>query len=145
MRDEVPVARSAVQVTFSTRAQVLASAFPSRPIAHIDAFDTVIASPPGAAFEPLRVTRLHTHGIPRVARRMAWAYPTDHPTQERLGNATILVGGECNSWPVCYLNDYPSDSSVGRCLKTSPGICFPNGGAQIGRAAPLLRFIDAEA
>ena len=76
---------------------------------------------------------------------MHGAYPTDHSTQERLGNATILVGGECNSWPVCYLNDYPSDSAVGRCLKTSPGVCFPNGGTQIGRAAPLLRFIDAEA
>ncbi|KAL1523585.1 hypothetical protein AB1Y20_018521 [Prymnesium parvum] len=60
---------------------------------------------------------------------------------DRMGR-TVLVGGECNSWPICYLPWYEADADGRRCLEAR-GACMPNGGVTIARSSTLIDFLRA--
>ena len=60
---------------------------------------------------------------------------------DRMGR-TVLLGAECNSWPVCYAKAYAQDAGHQRCVARH-GPCFPNGGISLGRSSTMLDFLSA--
>ena len=60
---------------------------------------------------------------------------------DQLGS-TVMLGAECNSWPICYLAAYEEDAEAQRCLGRH-GACFANGGVAIARSATLVDFLSA--
>ena len=64
------------------------------------------------------------------------------PSPLALAPDTVLVSGECNSWPKCYYGRYLArDASHAQCVRS--GTCYANSGAYAGRPATLLRFVGA--
>ena len=55
---------------------------------------------------------------------------------------TVMLGAECNSWPICYLPAYQEDAEAQRCLARH-GACFANGGVAIARSSTLIDFLSA--
>lgn len=58
------------------------------------------------------------------------------------GDAGVLTGGECNSWPLCYNRSYLLDARFRACVAEHP-TCYPNSGTYLGRAGTLLAFVRA--
>lgn len=54
----------------------------------------------------------------------------------------VLLGAECNSWPVCYRDAYARDTEHQHCLGKH-GACFPNGGVSLARSSTMLDFLSA--
>ena len=56
---------------------------------------------------------------------------------------TVLVSGECNSWPKCYYQQYVDrDPGHATCARER-GACYANSGAFFGRSAALLKLVSA--
>ena len=54
-----------------------------------------------------------------------------------------LVAGECNSWPVCYREQYSRHRAHSLCVQRRSTGCFPNSGLYAGRTTSLLLLLTA--
>lgn len=102
-----------------TAVEMLSLARPSATILMLDGSDTALLNP--------------------------WASTAAPTALNDLGDSAVLVGGECNSWPVCYEQAYAANPPDGyrECRARSLETCYPNGGTFLGRAAPMLAFLRA--
>ena len=55
-----------------------------------------------------------------------------------LGPQSVMTGGECNSWPVCYRSLYASHPEFQGCVAARHAACYPNGGVQIAPSPGTL-------
>jgi hypothetical protein len=99
--------------------EMLSSARPSAAVIMLDGSDTTVLNP--------------------------WQSTAAPAALSKLGQEAVLVGGECNSWPICYEQAYDSNPPDGYrdCRARSLHTCYPNGGTFLARAAPMLAFLRA--
>jgi len=58
-------------------------------------------------------------------------------------SSPVLLGGECDSWPLCYRKLYDGHADFKACLRSGSAACYPNSGTVLGSAPALLRFFTA--
>ena len=69
--------------------------------------------------------------------------PVHEATMGSLGAHDVMVGGECNSWPVCYRKAYKAHAEHQRCM-SQHSACYPNFGVQAARSpGALARYLRA--
>ena len=111
---KLPAARRAVQASSAGLPHTTAVVF-------ADGSDTAIANPPmGGALAALSSTASHSHPYSQV-----------------------LVAGECNSWPVCYREQYSQHRAHRQCVQRRSSGCFPNSGLYAGSTSSLLLLLTA--
>ena len=58
------------------------------------------------------------------------------------GAKDVLIGGECNSWPLCYNASYLRVPAYRDCVASGSPTCYANSGMYLGRPAQLMRFVQ---
>ena len=53
----------------------------------------------------------------------------------------MILAAECNSWPICYRDDYAVDVEHQACLARYAA-CYPNSGVLLASVETLLKFYD---
>lgn len=56
---------------------------------------------------------------------------------------SVLVSGECGSWPQCYRPQYADHAAFQSCVSQHLPACYPNSGLYAGIPSTLLRFLRA--
>ena len=77
-----------------------------------------------------------------VANKWTSAQAASMLTSRTSGYGSVLTGGECNSWPLCYNTSYLNDHAFGLCRQKGHATCFPNSGTYLGLASDLSAFVD---
>lgn len=100
-------------------AQILHSLHPRATVIYADGSDTAIND------SPQRIRPL----LPRL-----WENVTHL-------NESILVSGECGSWPKCYKKQYEKVAAYRSCRAVSHA-CYPNTGAYLGKPLAIMRLLS---
>ena len=87
------------------------------PVALVDAFDTFVANPVSS----------------RLARSL-----------ERLGDSSVVLGGECMHYPKCNVGEmHDTVASYRACIEEGLTSCAPNGGYMIGRPQAVEELLSS--